>query len=469
MDYFHSVTATSIAASIAFPLLSLFSFLSISRRNTNSKKIAPEAGRAWPTLAHLPILGGPQPPHISLGTMADKYGRMFTIKLGVRRALVVSSWEIAKECLTIHDKAFATRPKAVAQELLSYNHAMIATAPYGPYWRQMRKFATIELLSNHRLNLLKHVRESEVKTSLQQLYQLWNKKKSSNYDKVLVEMKRWFRDVIFNALLIMVVGKQIPNPYEGVETMEWKNLVHEFFELPRKFVVADALPFLRWLDIGGEEKLMKKTFVLAAEDTTSITMTWALALLLNNCDTLNKVQQELDIHVGKDKLLISESDTKNLVYLQSIIKETLRLYSPAPLSVTHEAIEDYTVHGYDVLAGTWLIFNLHKIHRDPRIWTNPFEFRPEKIITTHKDFDVRGQNFELIPFGSGRRICPGILFALQVLQLTLTNVLHWFEFETPSGEAADMREAPGLTSPKATPLKVYISPRLPAFIYNSNT
>ncbi|MFQ6642105.1 hypothetical protein Gotur_017320 [Gossypium turneri] len=469
MDYYHSVTPTSVVAIIAFPLLFLFSFLSISRRNTNLKKTAPEAGGAWPIIGHLRLLGGPQPPHISLGNMADKYGRMLTIKLGARRALVVSSWEIAKECLTIHDKAFATRPKAVAQELLSYNHAMIATAPYGPYWRQMRKFATIELLSNHRLNLLKHVRESEVKTSLQQLYQLWNKKKSSNSDKVLVEMKRWFRDVTLNVILMIVVGKRIPNSYEGVETVEWKKSVDEFFELSGKIVVADALPFLRWLDIGGEEKRMNKSLVLAAEDTTSITMTWALALLLNNRDALNKVQQELDIHVGKDKLLVTESDTKNLMYLQSIIKETLRLYPPAPLSATHEAIEDCTVDGYDVSPGTWLIFNLHKIHRDPHIWTDPSEFRPERFMTTHKDFDVRGQNFELIPFGSGRRMCPGISFALQVLQLTLANVLHWFEFETPSGEAVDMHEAPGLTSPKATPLEVYISPRLPASVYNSTT
>ncbi|KAG8492050.1 hypothetical protein CXB51_015634 [Gossypium anomalum] len=498
MDYFNSLTATSVVAIIAFPLLFLFSFLWISRRNTNSKKTVPEAGGAWPIIGHLRLLGGPQPPQITLGNMADKYGRMFTIKLGVRRALVVSNWEIAKECLTIHDKAFATRPKA---------------------------FVIIELLSNHRLNLLKHVRESEVNTSLQQLYQLWNKKKSSNSDKVLVEMKRWFRDVTLNVILMMVVGKRIPNSYEGFETVEWKKSVDEFFELGAKFVAADAFPFLRWLDIGGEEKRMKKvskeldqlvegwlrehkekiaeneanseedfmgvmltklrnveehdantinkatnlSLVLAGEDTTSITMTWALALLLNNRDALNKVQQELDIHVGKDKLLVTESDTKNLVYLQSIIKETLRLYPAAPLSVTHETIEDCTVNGYNISAGTWLIFNLHKIHRDPHIWTNPYEFQPERFIATHKDFDVRGQNFELIPFGSGRRMCPGISFALQVLQLTLANVLHWFEFETPSNKAIDMREARGLTSPKATPLEVYISPRLPAFVYNSTS
>ncbi|XWS21116.1 hypothetical protein CRYUN_Cryun30bG0027800 [Craigia yunnanensis] len=421
-------------------------------------KTAPEAGDAWPVIGHLHLLGGPQPPHISLANMADKYGTIFTIKLGVNRALVVSNCEIAKECLTINDKAFATRPKLAAMELLGYNNSMIAFAPYGPYWRQVRKFATVELLSNHRLDMFKHVRESEIKTSLQQLYQLWNKKRS-NSDKVLVEMKRWFRDVTLNVILSIIVGKRIPNSSEGGETVKWKKSLDDFFELSGKLVISDALPFLRWLDIGGEEKVMKEiakeldqvvegwlhghkhkraaneaeseedfmgvmlsilrdaeehdadtinkatslALILAAEDTTSIIMTWALSLLLNNRDALKKVQQELDT----------------------------------------------------------------QIHRDPHVWSNPSEFRPERFLTTHKDVDVRGQNFELIPFGSGRRMCPGVSFALQILQLTLANVLHWFEFATPSDEPVDMREAAGLTSPKATPLEVHITPRLPAFLYQS--
>ncbi|XP_040952336.1 cytochrome P450 82A3-like [Gossypium hirsutum] len=169
MDYSHSLTATSAVAIIAFPLLFLFSFLWISRRNTNSKKTAPEAGGAWPIIGHLRLLGGSQPPHISLANMADKYGGIFSIKLGVHRALVVSDWEIAKECLTVNDKEFASRPKLASSEILGNNRAMLGFAPYGPYWRQIRKVAAIELLSNHRLELLKHVRESEVKTSLQQL------------------------------------------------------------------------------------------------------------------------------------------------------------------------------------------------------------------------------------------------------------------------------------------------------------
>ncbi|KAE8674044.1 putative Cytochrome P450 [Hibiscus syriacus] len=527
MDYFNLVDI----ALIGFPLLLfLLYFLWISKtisRNTNQKKTAPEAGGAWPIIGHLRLLGGRQPPHITLANMADKYGTIFTIKLGVHRALVVSSWEIAKECLTINDKAFATRPKLLSMELLAYNYAMIGTAPYGPYWRQVRKFATIELLSNHRLDSLKHVRESEIEMSLQQLYELWNRKISSNSDKVLVEMRKWFKDVTLNVILRMIVGKRIPESSErDDETEKWKKSLDDLMKMSGKFVVSDALPFLRWLDIGGDEKFMRKiaeesdrvvdgwlrehkqkrvedgansekdfmgvmlsllrdaeehdadtinkatslVLILGGEDTTSITMTWALSLLLNNRDALNKIQQELDNHVGKDKLFVTESDTKHLVFLQSIIKETLRLYPAAPLSIIHEAIEECTVNGCHIPAGTWLILNLQKIQRDPRVWENPTEFRPERfMISANEGVDVRGQNFELIPFGSGRRMCPGVSFALQILQLTLANLLHWFEFQTPSDEAIDMREAAGITSSKATPLEVHITPRLPASVYDSTS
>ncbi|KAB2076076.1 hypothetical protein ES319_A06G015500v1 [Gossypium barbadense] len=438
MDYFHSVTATSTVAIIAFPLLFLFSFLWISRGNTNSKKTAPEAGGACPIIGHLRLLGGPQPPHISLANMADKYGRIFTIKLGVQRALVVSNWEVAKECLTINDKAFATRPNLACAELMGYHKAMIGFAPYGPHWRQMRKFTTIELLSNHRLNLLKHVRESE--------------KKSSNSDKVLVEMKRWFRDVTLSVILRIVLMKKVAKDLDQVAE-EWlrehKEKRAENVANSEEDFMGVLLSILSDTEEHEADTINKATSLVPAEDTSSITMTWALSLLLNNRDALNKVKQELDIYVGKDKLLLIESDTKNFVYLQSVIKETLRLYPAAPLSVTHEAIEDCSVKFRPTNIG------------------NPLEFRPERFITTHKDIVVRGYDFELIPFSSGRRMCPGYLFALKILELTLANVLHWFEFETPSGEIVDMRESPGLTNPKATPLEVHITPRLPTFVYQS--
>lgn len=181
---------------------------------------------------------------------------------------------------------------------------------------------------------------------------------------------------------------------------------------------------------------------------------------------LRKAQDELDLYVGKERP-VDESDIKNLVYLQAIIKETLRLYPAGPLLGPREAMNDCTVSGYHVPAGTRLVVNVWKIQRDPRVWPNPSAFSPERFLTSHADIDVRGQQFELIPFGSGRRSCPGASFALQVLHLTLAHFLHAFELSTPLDQPVDMTESPGLTIPKATPLDVLLKPRLPAKVYAS--
>lgn len=202
-----------------------------------------------------------------------------------------------------------------------------------------------------------------------------------------------------------------------------------------------------------------QTLISGGSDTTVVSLTWALSLVLNNRDTLKKAQEELDIQVGKERL-VNEQDIGKLVYLQAIVKETLRLYPPGPLGGLRQFTEDCTLGGYHVSKGTRLIMNLSKIQKDPRIWSNPTEFQPERFLTTHKDVDPRGKHFEFIPFGAGRRACPGITFGLQILHLTLASFLHAFEFSTPSNEQVDMRESLGLTNMKSTPLEVLISPRL---------
>lgn len=195
-----------------------------------------------------------------------------------------------------------------------------------------------------------------------------------------------------------------------------------------------------------------------------MTLTWAVALLLNHRDVLKKVQDELDAHVGKERL-VQDSDLQNMIYLQAVMKEILRLYPAAPLSVPHEAIQDCTIGGYHVSAGTRLLVNLPRLHRDSEVWSDPCEFRPERFLSSHKDFDIRGQTYELIPFGAGRRICPGISFAVQVMQLVIANLVHGFELGTPNGEAVDMEEGIGLTNLKKSPLEVVFTPRLPAHLY----
>ncbi|KAK2660430.1 hypothetical protein Ddye_006963 [Dipteronia dyeriana] len=409
-------------------------------------------------------------------------------------------------------------------EILGYNFSIIGFSPYGHYWRQARKIATFELLSNHRLEKLKHIRESEMKTSLKELYELWVKERSNCSNKVLIEMNGWFEDATLNVILRLIVGKRC-SAREGEEISgNWKEELTSFFKLSGKFLVSDALPFLRWLAIGGDEKSMKKiakeldivvqewldehkrkrasgetkededfmdvmmtilqddaqlfpgrdvdtvnkatclTMILAATDTTTVTLTWALTLLLNHRDILKNAQNELDTRVGSERQ-VKESDIKNLVYLQAILKETMRLYPAGPLSIPHESMEDCTVSGYHIPAQTRLLVNLWKIHRDPAVWSDPCEFQPERFLTTHKDFDVRGQNFEYMPFGSGRRMCPGVSFALQVSQLTLASLIHGFDFETQSNEAVDTSEGIGLTFVKATPLQVILSPWLSPSLY----
>jgi cytochrome P450 len=515
---------------------SLLLFLSLSwiskKLYANTKRAAPappEATGAWPLLGHLHLLGGPQPAHITLGNMAEKHGPLFTMKLGVHRALIVSSCDIAKECLTTNDKAFADRPKYLAPELMGYNFAMFGFSPYGPYWRQVRKIATLELLSNHRLKMLSSVQESEVEASIKEIYDLCNNNNNNKSRVASVEMRRWFADTSLNAIMRIVVGKRLSEattPSEDEENERLRNSIREFSLLAGEFVISDALPYLRWFDYGGKEKAMKQTakeldgflekwledhklnrniygdemkvenddfmgmmlsllhnaekstntygfdtinkatclaLILGGTDTTAVTLTWALSLLLNNRQVLKKAQSELDQHVGRDRQSVKESDIKNLVYIQAIVKETLRLYPAAPLALPHKSTDDCTVGGYHIPAGTRLFVNLAKVQRDPRVWSNPCQFEPERFLksgSSCKDFDVRGQNFELIPFGSGRRACPAISFALQVMQLVLANLLHAFEITTPSDEAVDLSETAGLTNLKATPLHVLLTPRL---------
>ncbi|XP_038716911.1 cytochrome P450 CYP82D47-like [Tripterygium wilfordii] len=522
----NTIATTSFAVLLLYLCLRIFT--NVLKPN-KSKTSPPQAGGAWPLIGHLHLFRGPQPPHITLGKMADKHGPIFKIKLGVRPTLVISDSQIAKECFTTHDKILAGRPAYVALEIMGYNNAMFGFSPYGPYWRYTRKLATIELLSNKRLETFKHIRESEVKNAMKEMYQSWvvhNKSASGHSNHVSVDMSKILGDISSNVTYRAMVGKVYAS--KGEEDVRWKQVLSEYMKLLSNFSSCDALPFLRWFDFGGLEKSMKRTFkeldnyveewlqehrkkrsssgdgrivvedfmdvmlsifdnvgehenftdysphtinkatcmslLLGASDTTKSTMIWCLSLLLNHPDVLKKVQQELDAHIGPETL-VNESDVKSFVYLDAVIKETLRLYSPGPLGLPHEAMEDCTVAGYHVPAGTQLLFNQWKMHQDPNVWEDPSEFKPERFLTTHKDIDFRGRHFEYLPFASGRRICPGISFAHQILMLSLANMLHGFDFTTPNGEPVDMAQVSGGTLIRATPLEALISPRLPGHVY----
>jgi cytochrome P450 len=249
MDFLLPCLNTIIAGLFAILVVSYYF---MKKRSEASKgKRAPEAAGGWPLIGHLRLLGGSHElPHITLGALAEKYGPAFTIRIGVHPALVISSWELAKECFTTNDVALCSRPNLVGSKHLGYNYAMFGFCPSGSYWREMRKITTSELLSNRRLELLKDVRASEMKNSLKELYKL-------RTGGVSVEMKQWFGDLALNVVLRMVTGKRYSGDDEGARRCQ--KAFREFFHLMGQFVVGDAIPYLGWLDLGGQEKAMKKT------------------------------------------------------------------------------------------------------------------------------------------------------------------------------------------------------------------
>lgn len=175
------------------------------RAKRDNVKSAPEPSGAWPLIGHLHLLNGRKPIFRTLASMADQYGPVFMIRLGMRRALVVSSHEAVKECLITNDKAFASRPSSGAGKLLGYNYAGFGFAPYGPLWRQLRKLSVTELLSNRRLNELQNVLVSELNVCIKDLYSVGE---DTNWvNPIKVEMSEWFEQLTFNVILRMVAGR----------------------------------------------------------------------------------------------------------------------------------------------------------------------------------------------------------------------------------------------------------------------
>lgn len=190
----------------------------------------------------------------------------------------------------------------------------------------------------------------------------------------------------------------------------------------------------------------------AGTDTSSSTIEWGMALLLNHPAAMAKAKAEIDEVIGTARIL-EEADLPNLPYLGCIIKETLRLHPVGPLLAPHESASDCSVGGYDIPAGTMLLVNVHAMHRDARVWEEPERFSPERFEGGNSDGKW------MLPFGMGRRRCPGEGLAVKMVGLALGTLLQCFEWRRTGDEEVDMTEASGLTMPKSVPLEAFYWPR----------
>ncbi|XP_062116101.1 cytochrome P450 71A9-like [Humulus lupulus] len=459
-----------------------------------------------PIIGNLHQLLGNSLPHQTLGRLSHQYGPLMFLQLGCIPTLVVSSAEVAKEIFKTHDIIFSGRPVLYAAKKIGYNGSAVAFAPYGDYWREMRKIVILELLGQKRVRAFQAVREEEVRTFINTITST-----ATSLNSGIVNLSELTLTLANNVVCGVAFGKK----YSGSDDREngrsrFRELLHETQNVLGGFCMADFYPgWLTWVNkFNGLERRVNKCFkdldnfydevieehhhfdpgqtkhedvvdVLlqlqndpnqalkinndqikgviadlfnAGTDTTSAALVWIVAELILNPKAMKRAQEEVR-EVAKGKGLVEESQLSKLSYIKLVIKEGFRLHPPIPLLIPRETTEFCKVKGYDIPLGTRVFVNAGAIGRDLTYWEKPNEFWPERFIDS--SIDYRGKHFELLPFGVGRRGCPGINFAVVLIELALANLLCRFDWELPNGmnrEDLDMDEVFGLTMNKKIPL-----------------
>ncbi|KAK1414224.1 hypothetical protein QVD17_29966 [Tagetes erecta] len=509
----HSLSSTFyVAAWLATMALLLLSLRLRRRRNPLNR---PPGPKPWPIIGNLNLMG--PLPHRSIHDLSQKYGEIMQLKFGSRNVVVGSSAEIAKILLKTQDLNFACRPKTAAGKYTTYNYSDMTWSPYGPYWRQARKMCLVVLFSAKRLESYEYIRVEETNALLKSLFE-------ANGNEI--RLKDLLSTVTLNVISRMVLGKRYLDESEDsiVSPDEFRKMLDELFLLNGVFNIGDFIPWTGFMDLQGYVKRMKvvskkfdrflehvldehnarriaegekfvardmvdllmqvaddpdldvkierngvKAFtqdlLAAGTESSATTIEWAISEILKKPEIFQKATEELDRVIGKNSW-VQEKDLPNLPYIRAIATEAMRLHPVAPMLVPRRTREDCKVAGYDITEGTQVFVNIWSSMRDPKSWDQPEDFCPERFIG--KEVDIKGHDFRLIPFGAGRRMCPGYSLALKLIEGTLANLLHGFNWKLPGTMTKDdlnMEETFGLSTPRKVPLVIEARPRLPLDVY----
>ncbi|KAM7515665.1 hypothetical protein LguiA_005248 [Lonicera macranthoides] len=406
-----------------------------------------------------------------------------------------SSAKMAKEVMKTHDLVFCSRPGLVGLQKLSYKGLDVAMSPYNDSWRELKKIVTLHLLSSKRVQSFRPIREEEVSRMIAKVSQLAASSK-------LVNLSEMITTLTSSTICRVAFGKRFDEGYEG---SKFHNLLIEWQVVAVKFYFSDHFPLIGWMDnVTGLCARLDKLFremdlvyqeliddhldpkrknssqedlidillrlreeqsssvdfsfdhikavlmnmLLGGTDTSSATVVWAMTELMKNPSLMKKAQEELRKLIG-EKGRVDEDDLQKLPYLEAVVKETLRFHPAAPLLVPRETMQSCVVDGYEIRPKTLVYVNAYAIGRDPDCWEDPEKFFPERFLNS--TIDYKGLDFEFIPFGAGRRKCPGISMAVTIVQLALSSLLYSFNWELPNGmkkEDIDIDPAPGLAAQK---------------------
>ncbi|KAE8710170.1 Cytochrome P450 78A5 [Hibiscus syriacus] len=456
-----------------------------------------------PLLGLLTVFTGATP-HRVLAKLAKAINalKLMAFSVGFTRFIVSSDPETAREIL--NNSAFADRPvKESAYELLF--HRAMGFAPYGEYWRNLRRISATHLFCPKRIAAHERFRR-EIGAKMVEEIKCWMESKG----EVLVKKVLHFGSL--NNVMSTVFGKsyEFEKTNEGFELEE---LVSEGYELLGIFNWSDHFPLLYWIDLQGvrrrcrnlvskvnvfvgriiEEHRLERVdgddgskdgdfvdvlldlekheqlgesdmiavlweMIFRGTDTVAILLEWILARVVLHPEIQAKAQAEIDFVVGNLKL-VSDSDIQNLPYVQAIVKETLRVHPPGPLlSWARLAIHDAHIGDYLIPAGTTAMVNMWAITHNEKLWAEPEKFKPERFM--EEDVSIMGPDLRLAPFGSGRRVCPGKAMGLATVHLWLAQLLQAFKWVPCEDKGVDLVEHLKLSMEMKSPLVCKAMPRI---------
>nr|XP_043637675.1 cytochrome P450 Tp4149-like [Erigeron canadensis] len=471
---------------------------------SKTKKNTPPSPPTLPIIGNFHQLGSS--PRRALRDLSQKYGPLMLLHLGSVPTLIASSAEVAQEIMKTHDLAFSDRPSLSIPDILFYKSKDIAFSRYGEYWRQLKSIVVLHLLSNSRVKSYSKVRKEETSRVIDAL---------GDSPGSSVDMSALLGIYTSNVLCRVAFGRT----YEG---LGFTNKLKKFVNMLGTFCVGSFIPWLSWIDrltgLKGKayeifneldrflegvikEHLHKKTgeaddqgeetqdFVdiladiqrenatgfslsddtlkavimdvfVAGSDTVFSSLEWAISELIKHPRVMKKLQEEVT-KVAQGKPMIPEEDLDEMKYLKSVVKEALRLHAPLPLLLAREARQAVNLMGYDVPPKTQVVINAWAIARDPASWEEPEDFKPERFLNSTVDY--KGIHYEFLPFGAGRRGCPGLYFGITLIEVILANIVYKYDLTLPNGvksEDLDMTEADGITVQRKFPLLVVSSPRV---------
>ncbi|RDX75604.1 Cytochrome P450 78A3, partial [Mucuna pruriens] len=456
--------------------------------------------KGYPIIGSMNLMASLAHHRIAAAAKACKATRLMGFSLGDTRVIVTCNHDVAKEILT--SSVFADRPVKESAYSLMFNRA-IGFAPYGVYWRTLRRIAATHLFCPKQIKA-SELQRAEIATQMIDSFR--NRRGDLSLRQVL-------KKASLNNMMWSVFGQRyrVDETNSGME--ELSRLVEQGYDLLGTLNWGDHIPFLKDLDLQkirftcsklvpkvnrfvgsiiadhradttqtnrdfvhvllslqGPDKLSHSDMIAVlwemifrGTDTVAVLIEWILARMVLHPKVQRKVQEELDAVVGVGgSRALTEEDVAATVYLPAVVKEVLRLHPPGPLlSWARLAITDTTIDGYHVPAGTTAMVNMWAIARDSEVWVDPLEFKPERFVGGEAEFSVFGSDLRLAPFGSGRRTCPGKTLGLTTVTFWVARLLHEFEWlPSDEGNGVDLTEVLRLSCEMANPLNVKLRPRL---------